>query len=427
MTSLAAVPTVLPSRRGAWPRAARRVTAFGSGLLALALASPACSSASEPSVAPLSSACASLQPTCLRTQTSCVDAASGPVCTPCGSGQAATEQGCERLGGEALHHRFADFTLAPGEEVKDLCQSWTLDNPEEIWVNAVEMTQDAKSHHSVFSFAPNNLFEGPDGVWPCPSRDYFHTTAGLFGGILFAQSVQTLHEVQAFPRGAAIRIPPYSRVVGDVHLLNLDSRPNTGSLSLTLYTLPRKDVVTKLTPSEGVFNQLAVPPRARSRFVTDCAMRTGFQESSGTPVDFDLYYVLPHAHELGRRVFMQVLGGPMDGQLIYDETSYTLDSPHGLRYSPPLHVRGADGLRFGCEYLNDTDVLRTAGPDQGKEMCQVLAYIDSPTAFSAQSYELGAPEKKDGVVELSATCKPVVKPWSHEKAGGQPPTTTSSR
>jgi len=58
----------------------------------------------------------------------------------------------------------------PGEEVLGLCQSWTLNNPEELWVNAVELGQDVASHHSNWTFVPDNLYKGEDGVWPCDER-----------------------------------------------------------------------------------------------------------------------------------------------------------------------------------------------------------------------------------------------------------------
>ncbi len=67
-------------------------------------------------------------------------------------------RGCETLEGQALTHDFDMFTTQPGEEVLSLCQSWTLNNAEEIWVNAVELSQDVASHHSNWTYVPDNLF-----------------------------------------------------------------------------------------------------------------------------------------------------------------------------------------------------------------------------------------------------------------------------
>ena len=67
---------------------------------------------------------------------------------------------------------FAEFSVDPGEEVLGLCQSWTLHNPNEIWVNAVELTQDEASHHSNWLFVPSDKYDGDDGVWDCAERGY---------------------------------------------------------------------------------------------------------------------------------------------------------------------------------------------------------------------------------------------------------------
>src|SRR5262249_7943066 len=139
----------------------------------------------------------------------------GEHCVSCADASFANKSGaCEAIAGTALTHDFAMFSTESGQEILGLCQSWTLNNAEEIWVNTVELRQDVAEHHSNWTFVPDNMYEGPDGVWNCDDRKYSQLSAAVAGGVLYAQSTQAPHEVQHFATGSAVRIPPYSRIIG---------------------------------------------------------------------------------------------------------------------------------------------------------------------------------------------------------------------
>ena len=75
---------------------------------------------------------------CRIAQKACVSDASGAHCEACPAGKYAAESGsCAAIEGHAYSHDFSEFTMKPGEEVLGQCQSWTMNNPEEIWFNAV--------------------------------------------------------------------------------------------------------------------------------------------------------------------------------------------------------------------------------------------------------------------------------------------------
>src|SRR5690242_10631503 len=71
-----------------------------------------------------------------------------------------------------LEHAFPSIDLAGGEERINLCQSWTLDNDQPINVNTVSLSSGPAWHHSNWTFVPDDLYPGPDGVWPCDDRNY---------------------------------------------------------------------------------------------------------------------------------------------------------------------------------------------------------------------------------------------------------------
>jgi hypothetical protein len=359
-------------------------------------------------------ACLALAAQCFATQTACVaPAGEGPRCEPCGSGHYSREGlACEPIGGTPVEHEFAEFTVGAGEEVLGLCQSWTLDNETELWVNAVELTQDEASHHSNWTYVTDDMFEGPDGVWPCDERGYSQLSAALSGGVLYAQSTQATHEVQKFPNGAAIRLPPHARIIGDVHLLNTSAAPITGSAKLALYTSPEDEVAVKLVPFHLTFHVLDIPPLSQSRFVAECELDGPFRTQSDAPFAMDLYYSLPHTHALGTRMFLEVAGGPNDGQSLLDAAGSNGEA-RGVAYTTPVRIEGATGLRFGCEFDNPrAESVHWGFGDQ--EMCEMLGFADSRVGFESSVSTLDAPGTGEGgLPEYTGPCSTLAVLWDH--------------
>jgi hypothetical protein len=358
-------------------------------------------------------ACAPLVEGCLVNQKACAVGPDGPACVLCPENQYAAPTGtCQAIPGTLVSHDFQEFTVEAGQELVGLCQSWTMNNPTELWVHAVELLQDEASHHSNWTYVPDNLFDGPDGVWDCDERDYSQVTAALSGGVLYAQSTQAAKEVQKFPQGAAIRVPPYARIIGDVHLLNTTSAPITGNARLNIYSVPPEEVTVKLAPFHLTFETLAIPPHAKSRFIGECDLEQGFQSAADQPFAIELYYVLPHTHAMGKRFFFEVFGGPDDGKSLIDVEDFNSEA-RGRSYDPPMPITGAKGLRFGCEYDNprDEEVVWGFG-DQ--EMCEMLGFADSAVVFESAIHEIVS-DGNDGDVNLfTGPCESLVVPWSND-------------
>ena len=363
--------------------------------------------------------CEAMKDECFSRQRVCVEKDGAAACEPCAAAEYASREGtCDKIGGTPLSHDFDDFTVKSGEEVKGLCQSWTLHNDKELWINAVELTQTESSHHSNWTYVPDDKFTGPDGVWPCADRGYSQLEAALVGGVVYAQSTQTSHEVQKFPNSAAVRIPPFARIIGDVHLLNTTPDDTTGHASLTLYSLDAADVKVKLAPFHLVYTGLEIPPHAKSRFAGACELDSKFAANSA-PFKMDIYYVLPHYHALGKSFFLDVAGGAKDGERIFEVGAYDGES-HGKNYDPPYTVEGADGLSFGCDFENPRDdVIHYGLGDQ--EMCEMLGFADSTVAFESdiQSSEANG---ADGETQLfTGPCSTLAFKWDQNKPGGTGP------
>lgn len=307
-------------------------------------------------------------------------------------------------------HTFPAIELTPPEnEVQGLCQSWTLNNPEPIYVHGVIFDAGPGWHHSNWVYVPERNFEGPDGTWPCADRDFNEIVAGAVGGgAFFAQSTQATHEEQVFPAGAAYVIPPYARIVGSVHVLNFTGAPVSTTATFHIDTLPEAEV-TQVLRTMAIDNQgIEVLARASSESMTEC----DFAGAPGSPglADVGVYYVLPHYHAFATGMRVEIYGGPNDGAVIY-ETDLAIGDPLGSMIDPPISLAGALGVRMRCMFENPGDGTITYGADSTDEMCVLLAYTSAPNGMGGAAGGIDARSTRpDGTPLLTSNCFAVIQP-----------------
>lgn len=345
---------------------------------------------------------------CKVNQQACsADAAGQSTCFECERGQLVDAAGqCAAIPGEAMQHAFAEFETKAGEEVRGLCQSWTIGNDTDLYVNAVELWQDESSHHSNWTFVPDDQFEGPDGVWPCDERGYDQLSAAVVGGVLYAQSTQATREVQKFRDGAVVRIPAHARIIGDVHLLNVGTEAVKGHVELSLYTLDPSAVDVVLAPFHLTYDGLDIPPHSKSRFEGSCS--TDDLASDGA-LSMKVHYVLPHTHAQGRRFFFGPTGGDSAPGLLFDVQGFNGEA-RGQAYDPPIQVGGADDLYFGCEFDNPRD--ESIGWGFGdQEMCEMLGFMEADFAFESRVSTAEPAGEADGMPVFTGPCETLRIPW----------------
>ncbi|MCC6625071.1 MAG: hypothetical protein IT385_27745 [Deltaproteobacteria bacterium] len=351
---------------------------------------------------------------CLERQRTCVVVDDEASCVACPAGQypARPDGACTAIPGTALSYDFGTQSLTPGQEIGSLCQTWVLDNDEALWVNAVEMDNDGFYHHSNWFHVPEGYKDWPTGPWlDCYDEGFHEIDAALAGGVVYAQSTQVKRELQKFVPGAAVRIPPRSRIITVTHLLNYTPAPQTTGLRLTIHTLPRDAVTIPLTPAQVIYSDLAIPPESESYFGSTCDLRSAYTTVIGDepPFSMKLHYVLPHYHALGAGFEVIIVGGSRDGEVIVDLGAYR-DEPFGFAFDPPIDLGDATGLRWGCKFDNPTaDVVRWGIGDQ--EMCEGLFFLESAIAFSAQTTETATESEVGGVKTFSGACNVLAFPF----------------
>jgi hypothetical protein len=316
-----------------------------------------------------------------------------------------------------LTHAFEPVFLDAADEVSGLCQSWVLGNEEPLYVKKVRQTNNGGWHHSNWFFVPEAIYEpdpeveGPDatleGSWRCNDRGFREYSAAIAGGVFFAQSTQAFEEVQVFPDGAALEIPPRSVIVGSVHLLNVMAGPLESALTMEVETVPADDVEIRLSPISFSNTSLSIVPQAESRFSMTCDLRDAFASNLKGDPDYKIYYVLAHYHEWGN--YFNLSFAHEDGRReTVLELKNRVGEPIGRTIDPPMHNDGAMGLQVDCGYINNTDRTLVYGLG-GQEMCVFLAYIDANLKIGIDSGEnqpLGPNE--DGMFMNETECGEVI-------------------
>jgi Copper type II ascorbate-dependent monooxygenase, C-terminal domain len=282
---------------------------------------------------------------------------------------------------------FGPYHLAPSQEITDQCVSATLHNETELAINAVELTTATGFHHSNWFFVPDNRYDGPDGTWPCSDRMFDQANAGTAGGVLFAQSTQSPHEIQQFPKGVAIVIPPHSRIVATTHLL--DAGDTALDVPLSLKITPIADVTTRLAALSFENESIQIPPHRKSRFTIECDVGTQSRNLTGQPPDFNIYYVLAHYHTLGTELSLEAINGDGSATTIYDTTNRIGDALGG-QVSPVFSMKGYEKLRFACAYDNPRDQAVGWGVGD-QEMCVLLAFTDSAYVWAGGDINVDSP------------------------------------
>jgi hypothetical protein len=315
---------------------------------------------------------------------------------------------------EPQTYTFGPFDLDPGEEMYGDCVSAPMNNDETVYVNAVDLVTQSGFHHSNWFWVPEATFPGPDGIWNCDSRSYDEVVAGGAGGVLFAQSTQAVVEREAFPPGVVIAIPPHSKIVSGIHLLNAgDSQLSTG-LELTVTPIAADEVVTKLAAIAYEWRPLALPPRRKSWVTMDCDLAEVHQRVIGTPLDFKMFYSLPHYHTLGRGYEVVATGGP-NGDVVIASSTAGVGEPLGKTLDPAFSLEGFTGMRFTCKFDNTTDAVVRWGLADG-EMCVFQGFTDSIYKWGGITSGTGTTEMFDDgdVVHFNHPCDmygfPIVDP-----------------
>ena len=229
-------------------------------------------------------------------------------------------------------------------------------------------------------------------------------------------------EAQALPAGSAIRIPPYSRVIGSSHLLNAADTELTTTLHLAIHTIPPREVQWKLAPARITYHDLHLNPTSRSAFTAECLFDTTYLDLMQKPLEYTLKYTLAHYHALGMYAQLEIAGGPRDGEVIMRHDGY--GENFGQAIEPPIDLAaaGAQGLRFTCGFENPRDAEVGWGIGD-QEMCVIALQAVTDVGFDAVVADGSGAQTgttPEGENTHAGPCSLQMFPWDFTKPGGPP-------
>jgi hypothetical protein len=252
---------------------------------------------------------------------------------------------------------------------------------------------------------PESDIHGSDGTFTCTDRGFSEAIGAIFGGVVFAQSTQSPDDTQQFPVGAAVKIPPGSRLVASIHLLNPGEVPLTLKPKITLTTIAESDVTTPLAAISFENQALGLPPNAQSSFTLDCDLGSAAVNATGAAPAFHIYYTLAHYHALGTGMTVEAVKPDNTAATIF-QTQNQIGDALGAPIDPAFDMTGYSRLRFTCDYYNSTaDVVKWGVGNQ--EMCVFLAFSDSPFDWGGGAVTPdppGDPTDVDGVQSFTHAC-----------------------
>lgn len=276
---------------------------------------------------------------------------------------------------EKREFAFGPYTITGGQEVTSDCVQITLHNDTYVYINSVELTTGAGFHHSNWFWVPESTFAGADGTFPCDERNFNEPVAAIFGGVLFAQSTQAPHEVQQFPAGVAIKIPPHAKLFTQIHLLNPTDQPLTITPKIAIQPIAEAEVRTLMAGISFQNQSLRLAPNSQSRFSVTCDLGPKHRELFGRDPDFKIYYALAHYHELATSLTLEAVKDTGEATTVYTTANNVGDVLGGM-LDPQFSMSGYTKLRLSCEFTNSRSSTVRWGNGAG-EMCVFLAFSDS--------------------------------------------------
>ncbi len=305
----------------------------------------------------------------------------------------------------ARTYSIGAIDIPGGTEDASKCVQFTLHNDQPIYVNQVELTTGPGFHHSNWLHVPEHVFPGPDGVFTCDDRSYDQVSAGILGGVFFAQSTQAAHETQQFPDGVALKVPAHSKIVANIHLLNSGDEDLHLSPTMTITPIAEAEARTLMASVTFEYHPLGLPPNKQSRFAVECDLGERPEQLAAKP-DFNLYYALAHYHEWGTELTIEALKPTGEAATIYSTKNSVGDVLGGM-IDPPFSMAGYTKLRLTCGYYNNTAQTLYYGNGKG-EMCIFNAFSDAPFTWAGGALDTGVPgdgTDVGGVMTYTSPCQ----------------------
>lgn len=261
---------------------------------------------------------------------------------------------------QGIQIHLPPFTIIPGNE-REVFYFTRLTNFDTLYVSRIEIKMRSGSHHFIlYKYSQNDL---PENQFRNLDRNSVVGEMYLrYNYRQFFTGSQSPHLNYQLPDNVVIHLAPQQGIDLNSHYVNAGLSPATGEVYINLHTTARTES-TKI--AQVLFDNhfsFTLPPQDTTTLLyttTYANPRTVLTLSS-------------HTHKRGQSFKIFLVGGPNNGQLVYE--NYSWDHPAITTYTPPLYFESGWGYRLEATYVNETTRPIGFGFSSEDEMCIAFGY-----------------------------------------------------
>lgn len=255
------------------------------------------------------------------------------------------------------------FDVTPNFE-RELFIRRDVGNPIETYVNRIQITMRANSHHFIAYGFTNNSMPVANTLRDLRNAD---NTLNLLTFLsmqnhIFVAGTQSPNSDYTFPEGAALLMPANTSLDLNSHYVNKTGTALPGEAMINLYTIDASKVKLVVKALNLGNQEQKLQPNARvtlSKSFTFAKARTILSLTS-------------HTHKLAEKFIIKISGGPRNGEIVYTSTDW--ESPDMITFAIPIKLNAGEGLTSEITYNNTTSKVVTFGLTSDDEMGIIFGY-----------------------------------------------------
>jgi hypothetical protein len=256
------------------------------------------------------------------------------------------------------------FTVSPNTE-REVFVNRNTPNTSTVYVNKFIMQGRPNSHHFVLYG-----FQSATSLPPVNTlRDLYNangsintTTFVQMQNHIFLGGGTDVNTTYTFPAGVALKVPPITALDLNAHYFNKQATNLTGENYINMYTVPQANVVNEAQSINFANYNFFIPANSRKTISTDYTFAKAVTVITLTS----------HFHKLGEKFQIKILGGPRNGEVVYENTDW--EHPLVINLTTPIQLKAGEGLTSVVTYNNTTSKTVNFGLTSEDEMNIIFGY-----------------------------------------------------
>ena len=256
------------------------------------------------------------------------------------------------------------FTVSPKTE-REVFVNRISPNTSTIYVNKITMQGRPNSHHFVLYGFQNNTLLPPANQL----RDLYNangtlniTTFAQMQNHIFLGGGTDVNTTYTFPAGVALKIPPATALDLNAHYFNQQNTNLIGENYINMYTVSQANVVKEAQSINFANYNFSIPATSRKTITTNFTFDK----------EVTVITLTSHFHKLGEKFQIKILGGPRNGEVVYENTDW--EHPLVINLTTPIQLKAGEGLTSVVTYNNITNKIVNFGLTSEDEMNIIFGY-----------------------------------------------------